>query len=251
LLQARRFFNFNPLKTMIFNRHIPFLLCAVSGIFFPAHAQEAPAVPLPLHSSTAEAEFIQAAVQNGQLSPAQRATVEKTNAWFNATLVLSAQFTQTAPDGTQTQGQVFMAKPGRVRFQYAKPSPLEIIADGASVAVRDRSLNTQDIYPLSQTPLRLLLQPNLDLARDTALVSVNEQNGMISIVIEDNNAVSGKSRLSIVLGGEPLALRQWTITDAQGLDTSITLTDPNTTTKPENRLFQIDYTRDVANGSNR
>ena len=230
-----------------------FGMIAGGMLAIPAQAQQTaptPMLPPPALGEPA-AQLIDAAIKNGQLSATQKSAVEKANAWFNATLVLSAQFLQTAPDGSQSQGQVFMAKPGRVRFQYAKPSPLEIIADGTSVAVRDRSLNTQDIYPLSQTPLRFLLQPNLDLARDSNLVAASENQGLVTIVVEDSNTVTGTSRLSILMADEPLALKQWTITDSQGLNTTVTLSNMDTTTKPANNLFRIDYTRDVAGESNR
>jgi outer membrane lipoprotein-sorting protein len=226
----------------------PAALCALGVFIVPAVAQDLQPLLLPPPQSSHNAEYME--VSNNQLDASQRATLQKANRWFNSTLVLSAQFTQTAADGAQSQGRVFMAKPGRVRFQYARPSPLEIIADGRSVAIRDRALNTQDIYPLSQTPLRLLLQPNLDLARDTNLVSVSDSDGLISIMIEDRNAVTGTSRLSLLMAEEPgtgLVLKQWTITDAQGLDTTITLSGLDTATRPENQLFTIDYTRDVAN----
>ena len=65
-----------------------------------------------------------------------------------------------------------MQKPGKVRFEYKPPSPIELIADGSSVVVRDRKLATQDLYPLSQTPLRFLLADHIDLLRDTNLVGV-------------------------------------------------------------------------------
>ncbi len=73
-------------------------------------------------------------------------------------------FVQVGPDGSKTQGQVYLQKPGRVRFEYADPTPIELIADGSSVVVRDRKLATQDLYPLSQTPLRFLLADKIDLA---------------------------------------------------------------------------------------
>ncbi len=217
----------------------------------PAQAQTPMPEPMPLGQieQAASVALASTAVQNGQLNETQTNIVRRVNNWFNTMLVLSANFTQTAPSGAQSQGQVFMAKPGRIRFQYARPSPLEIIADGRSVAIRDRALNTQDVYPLSQTPLRFLLQPNLDLSRDTRLTYVGEQSGIIAITLEDDNPISGKARLSLVLEGEPLMLKQWTITDSQGLDTTITLADIDTTKKPENKLFTIDYTRDIANGN--
>ncbi len=79
---------------------------------------------------------------------------------------------QVGPDGNKTAGEFYMSKPGKVRFEYEEPSPIELISDGDAVAVRDRNLATQDIYPLSQTPLRFLLSDKLDLFKDTNVINV-------------------------------------------------------------------------------
>lgn len=176
---------------------------------------------------------------------AEAAVVQKINAYFNSMQALSGRFDQIGPDGSRTSGQFYIAKPGKVRFQYARPSPIEIIADGRSVAVRDRSLNTQDLYPLSQTPLRFLLKSDLALQRDATLVGVSRDADLVSVSIEEDSRVAGKSRLMMVLGGEPFQLKQWTITDAQGLDTTVLVSSLDPNARPDERLFQIDYLSDA------
>jgi hypothetical protein len=66
---------------------------------------------------------------------------------------LIGDFVQVGPDGRRAEGKIFLQKPGRIRFEYNPPSPIELVADGNSLVVRDRLLATQDLYPLSQTPL--------------------------------------------------------------------------------------------------
>ena len=85
---------------------------------------------------------------------------------------LVGDFVQVGPDGGKSEGKFYLQKPGKVRFEYNPPSPIELIADGSSVVVRDRKLATQDLYPLSQTPLRFLLADRIDLLRDTNVVGV-------------------------------------------------------------------------------
>ena len=80
---------------------------------------------------------------------------------------MSGNFVQIGADGRRASGNFYLQKPGKVRFEYDPPSPIDIIADGSSVVVRDRRLATQDLYPLSQTPLRFLLADRIDLLRDT------------------------------------------------------------------------------------
>ncbi|MFX9669134.1 outer-membrane lipoprotein carrier protein LolA, partial [Acinetobacter baumannii] len=90
-------------------------------------------------------------------------------------------------------------KPGKLRFEYENPSTIEVIADGSSVAVRDRRLATQDIYPLSQTPLRYLLSDRIDLMKDTNVVSVTADDVFVSITIEEKQALVGTSRFLLMI----------------------------------------------------
>jgi outer membrane lipoprotein-sorting protein len=89
------------------------------------------------------------------LSAEQRAIVDRVNGYLSGMQTLAGKFIQIGPDGSRTQGDFVISKPGRVRFEYDDPSPIELIADGSSVVVRDRRLATQDVYPLSQTPVAL------------------------------------------------------------------------------------------------
>ncbi len=102
----------------------------------------------------------------------QKAQAAKVSTYLSSLQTLVGNFVQVGPDGTKTKGDFYIQKPGKVRFEYDDPSPIAIIADGSSLAVRDRKLATQDIYPLSQTPLRYLLSDRIDLLKDTNVVSV-------------------------------------------------------------------------------
>src|SRR5205085_6559278 len=102
----------------------------------------------------------------------QRALVDRVSSYLMGVRVLQGDFVQIGPDGGKSEGEFFLQKPGKVRFDYNPPSPIELIADGSSVVVRDRKLATQDLYPLSQTPLRFLLSDRMDLLRDTNLIGV-------------------------------------------------------------------------------
>ncbi|MGA8394653.1 MAG: outer-membrane lipoprotein carrier protein LolA, partial [Pseudolabrys sp.] len=116
------------------------------------------------------------------LSAEQRAIVDRVNGYLSGVQALSGKFIQVGPDGARTQGDFVISKPGRVRFEYDDPSPIELIADGSSVVVRDRRLATQDVYPLSQTPLRFLLADRVDLSKDTHLVAVYADDVFVTVV---------------------------------------------------------------------
>jgi outer membrane lipoprotein-sorting protein len=177
------------------------------------------------------------------LTDAQRAAVQRVNAYFNSITTLVGNFVQVGPDRQRLEGEFYLQKPGKVRFDYDPPSPIELISDGSSVVVRDRKLATQDLYPLSQTPLRFLLAEKLDLLKDTNVVAVNQDDLFVSVVIEEKHPVVGTHRLMMMFGAKDSELKQWTITDPQGYDTTVAVFNLDQTSKPDPSLFRIEYQR--------
>ena len=177
------------------------------------------------------------------LTPEQRAIVDRVDNYLSNMQVLSGKFVQVGPDGRRTQGTFYISKPGKVRFEYDDPSPIELIADGSSVVVRDRNLATQDVYPLSQTPLRFLLSNHVDLMKGTSLVAVYSDDVFVTVVVEEKNGLIGTSRLMMMFAAKDMQLKQWTVTDPQGYDTTVAVYNLNTTQRPDPSMFKIDYTR--------
>jgi outer membrane lipoprotein-sorting protein len=177
------------------------------------------------------------------LNAEQRAIVDKVNSYLTATQVLSGRFVQVGPDGRRTQGNFYISKPGKVRFEYDDPSPIELVADGQSVVVRDRKLATQDVYPLSQTPLRFLLADKVDLMRDSSLTAVYADDVFTTVVLEEKNGIVGTSRLMIMFDAKSTQLNQWTVTDPQGYDTTVAVYNLDSTKRPDPNMFRIDYTQ--------
>lgn len=178
-----------------------------------------------------------------ELDAKQVASLERVTKFFNTTATLVGKFHQIGPDGSKTEGQFYLQRPGRVRFQYDDPSPIELIADGSSVAVRNRTLATQDIYPLSQTPLRFLLAEKIDLLRDSNITGVFQDDLFITVVVTEKSSVAGTHRLMLMFGTKDNQLKQWTITDPQGYDTTVAVFDLDSKTRPDPGLFRIDFTR--------
>ncbi len=173
----------------------------------------------------------------------QRALADRISSYLSNVKTMVGDFVQVGPDGSKTQGQVYLQKPGRVRFEYADPSPIELIADGSSVVVRDRKLATQDLYPLSQTPLRFLLTDKIDLLRDTTVIGIYSDDIFSTVVIEEKHAIAGTHKLMLMFGAQDLTLRQWTVTDPQGFDTTVAVYNLDLTKKPDPGLFKINYER--------
>ena len=169
--------------------------------------------------------------------------VAKANDYFNTAGTMVADFTQIGGDGRRTDGKLYVDRPGRMRFAYAPPATLEIIADGTSVAVIDRKLHTQDLYFIGQTPLKFLLKDHIDLANDTTILDVKSTRRDASIDIEDHATFGGTSKVKLTFDTEPFALRQWTITDPQGFETVVSLNDLDLASKPDPDLFKISTER--------
>jgi outer membrane lipoprotein-sorting protein len=171
----------------------------------------------------------------------QRALVDKVSNYLSGVQTMVGNFVQVGPDGRRVDGTFSIQKPGKVRFQYNPPSPIDIIADGSSVVVRDRSLETADFYPLSQTPLRYLLADHIDLLRDTDVLSVSADDTFVTVVIEETQVMTGTNRLMIMFDAKSLQLKQWTVTDPQGLDTTVAVYNLDAAKKPDPNLFVINY----------
>jgi outer membrane lipoprotein-sorting protein len=173
--------------------------------------------------------------------PEQQALLANIDAYFNSFRTMEGQFTQIGPNGEQSEGVFFLSRPGKIRFHYRPPVKLDIIADGSSVAVRDNKAMTQDLYPLSKTPLRYLLADQIDLTSGDLVRQIHVEPDLISLVIvEKSTLVEGK--LTLIFDRKTYALRQWIVTDAQGLDTSVAVFNTAFDKPQDQALFRITVT---------
>jgi outer membrane lipoprotein-sorting protein len=216
------------------------------GVPLPTPApkkQSGPAVVQPPRALVPPAAIPNATAQSapGTFDDSQRALVDKVSSYLSSVQTLVGDFVQVGPDGRRTEGQFFIQKPGKVRFEYNPPSPVDVVADGQSVVVRDRKLDTQQLWPLSQTPLRFLLSDHINLLKDTNLVSVSADDTFVTVTIEETHKLIGTSRLMLMVGAKDFQLRQWTVTDPQGFDTTVAVYNLDTTKKPDPGLFKITY----------
>src|SRR3954453_2793984 len=185
----------------------------------------------------------QQARPGANFEPRQRALADKVSAYLTRVQVMSGDFAQVGPDGRRSQGQFYVQKPGKIRFDYDSPSRIDIIADGSSVVVRDRKLATQDVYPLSQTPLRFLLADRIDLLKDATVTAVSADDTYVTVLVEEKHAVIGTSKLMMMFGAKDFQLKQWIVTDPQGYDTTVALSNLDTAKRPDPDMFRIDYTQ--------
>ena len=174
------------------------------------------------------------------LTEDERAVLTEISTRLSAVETMDGEFVQYNPNGDQLQGKFFIARPGRVRFQYDPPATVSVIADGKSVLVYDKKLQTYDIWPLSQTPLRLLLDKSLDLLTSEKVTRVGVAPDLVEIELQDDTRFSAGT-LNLIFDRGTLDLRQWTVTDQQGLQTMVALYNVGTGKPLDSELFKIDY----------
>jgi len=153
---------------------------------------------------------------------------------------MDGEFIQFGPTGDKSQGKFYIARPGRILFDYDPPSHLKVRSDGESVLVQDASVKTEDLWPLSKTPLKFLLDENLNLARSDRVRAVAIESDLIQVTIVDD-AQFGGGTLTLFFDPATYELRQWTVRDAQGLDTTVVLYNVETGRNLSASLFKINY----------
>lgn len=160
---------------------------------------------------------------------------------FTRVRTMMGEFVQFGPSGEQTGGRFFIERPGRVLFLYEEPSNIRVVADGRSVVVNNKKLDTWDVYPLNRTPLQLVLGDHIDLSGGR-VTSVTEDADLTTIVMQDKQ-VFGDSQITMMFDPETYDLRQWTIRDAQGKDTTVMIFNTRQGVTFGEGTFDIDYSR--------
>ena len=167
-------------------------------------------------------------------------TAQKIADHFSSVKSMSGEFVQFGPNNQQTGGKFFLERPGKIRFNYDGKSNFRVISDGKSVVILNKRLNTSDLYPLSKTPLKLLLDNRIDLSGGR-VKSIKEESDLTTIQLADKS-VFGNSKITMMFDPKSYDLRQWTITDAQGKDTTVMIYNTKEGVSFPADTFAIDYT---------
>ena len=173
------------------------------------------------------------------IAGAQAATAQRIADHFASVRTMMGEFVQFGPRGEQTGGKFYIERPGKVRFNYEAPSHFRVTSDGTTVVLENTKLRTADIYPLSRTPLKLLLDDRIDLSGNKVR-SVKEEDDLTTIQLADKS-VFGDSTITMMFDPASFELRQWTITDAQGKDTTVMIFNVEQGVVFDPSVFAIDH----------
>jgi len=166
----------------------------------------------------------------------ERAVKEITN-HFTSVPTMTGEFIQFGPTGEQTGGKFFIHRPGKIRFEYEDPSPLMVVSNGKTLGVRNKKLKTWQYIPLRKTPLSLLLSKEIKVT-DKSVRSVEAREDVTRVVMGDKN-LFGDSEITLLFDPSSYDLRQWTIKDNQGKETSVMIFNVEKNVRISQKIFQL------------
>lgn len=186
-------------------------------------------------------------VRSGAFDGMQQAVAGKTGdvdiasieAYLNSVRTLQSSFVQTASNGHVAEGTLYLARPGKLRIDYKPPMPLQIFGDSLWLILVDSELKEVNQLPIAATPAALLLKDEIILSGDIEVSRAHRQNGLIQLHLSQTNEPDA-GRLLLAIAEKPLRLRGWTVIDAQGTETTVTLIGPRINEAIANRVFVFD-----------
>lgn len=196
-----------------------------------------PAAPSQAQTSQVQTSQVQTS-QAAPLTPQDRADLARIQAYLNGIHTLKARFLQIAPNGQQSQGTAWLERPGRMRFQYDPPTPYLLVAGHGLLVFYDSQLQQTTNIPLGATPLGILLAEHIQLSGDVTVTGFEHPPGEYQVTVV-RTASPGDGSLTLVFSDNPLALRSWTVLDAQGHETRVTLHDVQLGGQFDQSLFQF------------
>ena len=181
-----------------------------------------------------------AAPAQAELSAKDREVVQRVEEYLNDVRSLSADFVQIGPNGELSKGEMALRRPGKLRFEYAPPSPLLLVADGRWLVLEDRELRHVDRWPVGSTPLAVLVADKVDLDGSIQVTSVKREGGVIRVTLIDRGRPD-EGHLTLIFNETPLEFRQWEMHDAQGGVTNVSLQNLKPNVTLPDKLFYYDH----------
>lgn len=176
------------------------------------------------------------------LTADQSAAVKEVADYIQGFRTIQGEFTQVSSKGNVSKGVFVLSKPGKMRFEYAAPNPFIIVSDGTWVTIKNRAKDKAEEYPLSQTPLRLVLDDDINLMKEANILGVDMKDGLTTITLQDRKkTVPG--HLILVYDEGKKALQQWVVVDGQGRRTTVSLENIVAGGKPDPKLFKVEVRR--------
>jgi outer membrane lipoprotein-sorting protein len=176
------------------------------------------------------------------LTAEQTASINKISAYMNSFRTMQGEFTQISPMGRISKGVMLISKPGKLRFDYAAPNPFLLVSDGKWVTLKNRAKEKGDQFPLSATPLRLVVSTKLDLLHDANILGFEQTDGIDTVTLEDRKGTIG-GQIILIFDENQNQLQQWIIVDGKGRRTTVTLANLESDVTIDPKLFVVKIER--------
>ncbi|MFK7838431.1 MAG: outer membrane lipoprotein carrier protein LolA [Sulfitobacter sp.] len=170
---------------------------------------------------------------------AQRLPLGDISGYLNKLQTAKGEFTQINDDGSISTGTIYIKRPGKVRFEYNPPESALVIAGSNTVVIFDKKSNQPaESYPLSRTPLSIILARNVNLGAAN-MVTGHSFDGTATVVTAQDPENPQYGNIQLKFTGNPVELRQWVINDGNGSQTTVVLGDLQRGGSLPNRLFDV------------
>ena len=168
------------------------------------------------------------------LSIDDQTLVDRAVAYLDGLGSAKTRFTQSDARGDTVGGVLYVARPGRARFQYDPPATMLITSDGQTVTITDSRLKTLQRIPLRSTPLAIFLADHIRLDHGVQVTRVDRAPGGFSITARSSRGLA-QGEITLYFLENPMRLTGWVVVDAEARSTRVTLAGlaPIATPPPE------------------
>ena len=174
--------------------------------------------------------------QTAALSELDRVDLARIEDYLTNIRTLRSRFLQVSTAGAPIEGDLYLNRPGKMRFEYDPPYPVLLLADGLVLLYYDKELKEETYLPLWETPLWFLLRDEVELDDSVRVVALQRGPGSLRVTVEQNDD-SPQGRVTLVFADRPLILKKWIVTDAQGVTTEVALLSPQIGVEIDEDIF--------------
>lgn len=179
------------------------------------------------------------AADTDALSDANRADLARIETYLNGLGTMQSRFVQANPDGTHSEGTMYLQRPGKLRFEYDPPDPYLIITHGKWFIYVDKELEEATYLPVDKTPAYFIVKKDIKFGDKLRVASFQNADKVFRVEVEQVDEPDS-GRVMMVFTDAPLQLRKWQIVDSQGNLTDTTLINPNFDVPLNEDLFEYD-----------
>lgn len=164
------------------------------------------------------------------------ADIDRVSKYLTGLTTIKANFSQLAPDGSITSGTFYLKRPGKMRWQYARPTPILIIANGIQLIFYDSELEQVNYLPIDDSLLSFISQKTIRFDGNVGITAMEKEDGILRLTLADRGKPA-EGTIMLELSESPLVLKSLVVTDATGQVTTVLLSDAQFGVRLDNNLF--------------